>query len=252
MTTLIVVMCHSQSQDILDRHLPLYDANGEHIVLFCPADAVVNPRGHCVWAYGTRSHHDSMANRRFKELINMLAWTTFDRFVIFEADALCLTPAIPFFFEWSGDPKGSIVRAVKDFTKPYLCGNVFHDNTPGKKFDGSTFIHPPLIFTRDGLMIIADHLNMMRDDCEQGFWDRMLGLACENAGIEPMDFMAKGLGFARNTVGIRDEQCAYQAAADGAVMFHGIKSYSALEAITQGHAQAKANGKLREGLEIPL
>lgn len=249
MNTLVAVMCHAQGQDILDRHLPLFEQHGLPMVLFCPADAVVNPRGHHVWAYGTRSHHDAMANRRFKELLKMLVWTSFHRFVIFEADALCLG-AIPVFFEWDHSAQSVGGGPAKDWDRPFICGNVFHDNGPDRKFKGSTFIHPPLIFTDVGLSAILPHLDALPDDAEYGFWDRYLGLACENAGIEPMDFMSKGLGYAENTI-LWDSQ-AHDAAADGRIFFHGCKHETVLKAILAGHELAKATGKLRHGLEIPI
>lgn len=251
MTTLVCIMGHRECQETFDRHLPYWQAHGCDMVIFCPEDSIVNTRGHFLWAYGPKGHHSASANRRFKELLNACCKTSYDRYVIFEYDALCLTPAIPFFYEMSKErylrPKDG-----KDFDRPYLCGNVFHDNTPDKKFKGSTFVHPPLIMTRAGLCIIADHLNMLPDDAELGFWDRMLGLACENAGIEPMDFMAKGLGYARNSIEPQHYEEVWNAAGDGRIFWHGVKTEGALARILDGHQIAKANGKLREGLEIPI
>lgn len=234
--TLVCIMTHLQSQDLFDRHLGLWEAHCCPLVVFCPADAVVNPRGHHVWAYGTRSHHDAMANRRFKEMLNMLTWTQFDSFWIFEGDALCLAPCLPF----------------ADNHLAVLGANCFYDDRPDKPFEGSLFTHPPLYLSRAGLDAVLPHLNALPDEVNGGFWDRAYGLAIERAGITPFDFLKAGKGFARNTVELHDYKAAYEAAAAGAVMFHGIKSEQALRVIRQGHEDAKANGKLCHGLEIPL
>lgn len=239
-------MSHKGAQETFDRHLPLFAAHGCDIIVYSPCDAPCETRGHLGVLYGTASHHDAMANRRFKRLLSFLANTNYDRHFICEYDAFCIKPNIPIFFEW-GDFQ------EKDFTRPYLAANVFRDNSPDRKFVGTTFCHPPLLFSRQGLATILPHLNALADDCEFGFWDRYLGLACENAGIEPMDFMKHGLGFARNTIEFgRDCTDATDAAANGAIFFHGCKSVEALTHIKVGYATAKANGKHRHGLEVAL
>lgn len=245
-------MSHREAFDTWERHRPYYESHGHDIIVYSPVDSVCPPSGHLGILYGNRGHHSPEANRRFKRLISFLATTVYDRFVVHEYDSLCLTPTVPRFFEW--DHSGQTIGGgpAKDWDRPFLCANVFRDNRPDRGFVGTTFCHPPLIFTRVGLHIINTHLQQLADDCESGFWDRMLGLACENAGIEPMDFMKHGLGFARNTVEVSDLADAHDAAAAGAIMFHGIKSELALRAIKDGHEFAKRNGKLREGLEIAI
>lgn len=243
-------MAHRECQETFDRHLSLWEQHQCDMVVFTPEDATINTRGHFLWAYGPRGHHNAAANRRFKELLKMCARCDYTRFLICEYDALCLTPAIPIFYERT-HTDGRWLNG-KNWERPYLCGNVFHDDTPDKKFVGRTFVHPPLIITKAGLNLLLPHLNALPDDAEGGFWDRLLGLACERAGIEPMDFMEHGLGFARNTIEPDTVGDAHDAAANGAIFFHGVKGPSALEAIQAGHALAKANGKLRHGLEIAL
>lgn len=248
MTTLVVIMAHADIQGTFDRHLKLWEAHGCDIIVYSPVDSVCQPRGHLGVLYGQKGHHSAEANRRFKRLISFLATTAYDRCVIFEYDALCLTPAIPIFFQW----KRAKDLKSRDFTRPYLCGNVFHDDGPDKKFQGRTFVHPPLIFTHAGLDLLLPHLNALPDDAELGFWDRTLGLACERAGIEPLDFMAHGLGYAQNTIEQRQWKSAHDAAMNGSIFFHGVKDETVLRMLIEAHEHAKANGKLRHGLEIAL
>lgn len=244
--TLLVVMVHAEAQETFDRHLPLWEAHGCDIIVFCPFDAIVSTRLP-VWAVGKRSHHGAEANRRFKELLRMLERTTYDRFLICEYDAFCLSPKIPVFFQWSDQHS----MPTKNFSRPYVCGNVFRDDRPDRGFEGTTFIHPPLLFTHYGLQDINVQLKHLPDRCEGGFWDRMLGLACEEAGIEPLDFMKHGLGYAQNTIEQHQFGSAFEAAANGALFLHGCKSPEALAVIEAGHGEAKRHGNLPP-LEIPV
>lgn len=175
----------------------------------------------------------------------MLWLTCYQRFAIFEYDALCLSKGIPTFFMRNGD--GS-----KDFDYPIIAGNVFRDTRPDSGFRGTTFIHPPILANRLGLNMLRAQLQMLSDDTEAGYWDRMVGLACENAGLTPLDFQTAGLGFARNTIENGDIQQAHEAAKNGAIFWHGVKSDRVLRMILDGHQTAKNEGRIKEGLEIPL
>lgn len=245
--TLVVVMAHAGAGATLFRHLPHFEKHEQDIVIFTPEDSVVGTFRHWVWAYGKASHHDAGANRRFKELINMAWLTSYERVYVFEYDALCLSKGLPGFFMRRSD-------GTKDFDYPIIAGNVFTELRPESEtgFKGQTYIHPPIFANRLGLNMLRAQLNMLPEDCELGFWDRMVGLACERVGLKPLDFQTKGLGFARNTIENGDINDAYDAAKSGAIFFHGIKSSRVLEALLHGHQTAKNEGRVKEGLEIPL
>lgn len=256
MRSLVVVMVHKEAQEVYDRHLRFWEANSPDIVCFCPEDSIVNPHGHRIWAYGQRGHHNVWGNRRFKECINMAWNTTYQRVCVFEYDAICVQQNIPVFFEWDlrqvTDGLGVGLASRKDFSHPYLAANVFRDNRPDRGFIGTTFTHPPLIFSRQGLDVIRPLLNALPDDAESFFWDRTLGLALENGGIEPFDLMKAGLGYAQNTIEVQHYASAHEAACKGAIFWHGVKSEGALEVILNGHEIAKQHGTLRQGLEVAL
>lgn len=228
-------MCHREAQDIFDRHLYEWEKHGHDIVCFCPSDSVVQT-GHRIWAFGSRSHHNAEANRRFKELIYMMSVTHYERFVIFEGDSFCLSPVLPFF-------------RVDAFNDALLCGNVFRDDRPDRGFMGTTFIHPPLILTKTALSVLVPALKALADECERGFWDRMLGLACEERGIPTLDFLRHGLGFSRNTIEAADIASAVTAVRKGAVMVHGVKDAEVHRRLVETF---QAGTEMKVGLDIRL
>lgn len=246
MNTLLVIMAHREAQETFDRHLPLWEAHKCPLLVYCPTDSQIHyPRGCTAVCYGNASHHDAMANRRFKNLISFIANMGFDAYWIFEYDAICLSAGLPhFFFRGTGHSN--------DFESPIIGANYFYDDRPDRGFIGTLFTHPPLYLNKAGVRALDAQLKRLQDDCEQGFWDRMVGLAIQNdMGIAVVDFLKRGLGYAENT--IQYPQQAIRAVENGAIFIHGIKnSPGLLHDLIGAHEYAKANGKLRHGLEIPL
>jgi len=225
--TLVVIMAHKESQETFDRHLPLWSRHGHEMIVYCPCDSVIDPRGNPMLSFGRKSHHDAMANARFRELIRMLTWTQFGRFVVHEYDSLCVGDSIPHF--------------VLDGTEgPLLAGNVFRDVRPDRGFAGTTFIHPPFVFDYGTAKMILNALDRVSMDLEFGFYDRLLGLVAERADIPLYNFMENGSGFARNTIEEHDLNDAEAAASGGTVFYHGVKSQAALDAILRGRDRLKA------------
>jgi hypothetical protein len=210
--TLIIVMAHREAEPVCRRHLPYWKAHQHDLIFFCPNDSMLNLGFPC-WGYGHASHHDTMANQRFLGLLGLLRNTIYKQFVIYEYDALSTKPDISRFCDVD-----------------LLYGNIFRDDRPHRGFIGTTFIHPPLIF---GRKVLTRLLHKPPDpSCEQGFWDRMLGLMVERQKINTFNFLDHNLGFARNTIEPHDLSDAHKAAKAGCQFFHGVKSEAALKAIT--------------------
>lgn len=233
MKTLIAVMAHNEPA-IFNHLLPQWEKHGHPMVIYSPRDSVPQT-SHNVWAFGERSHHDSEANRRFKNLLTQLALTEFDRYVIFEYDAVCLSDVLPIF-------------QVKSDKPEVLCGNVFRDDRPDRPYRGTTFIHPPLIIPKAIIGYLNASLSTLDDDCEGGFWDRMLGLAVEQRGIPLLNFFDHGLGFSRNTIEQHELGEAIQAVEQGAIFVHGIKRWSTFSALRDAYNRSEK----RCGLYVPL
>lgn len=212
MNVLAVIMAHHGTEEICRRHLPYWKKDASDLVFFSPANSVVDLPDQEIWAWGRASHHDTEANRRFIHVLEMAARTNFEYISVHEYDSLSLG-AIP-------------LRYGR------LCGNVFKIGEVDPRFKGKFFIHPPLTMDRSTLIRVVDALHEVGAEAECGFWDRLLGYACERHGIEPFSFRAHGLGYAQNTI----EPChfaeAKAAVANGAVMVHGIKTREAFNAVT--------------------
>lgn len=209
MSTLITIMAHAEAQDTFNRHLPYWHNHGCDILVMCPQDSVVKTL-HTVVAIGTKSHHGSGANRRFRNLIRLLSKTEYDRFVIFEYDALCFGSQIP------------------EFDNDSLWSNLFTDES--NSFEGHHFLHPPLMASKAVITAFSEALEALPDNAERNFWDRAAGLACERSNIPMRGYGARG--FSKNTIEPHDIPAAVAARKAGASLFHGIKSLEVLRLLT--------------------
>lgn len=210
MNTLIVIMAHSGAQATFDRHSPIWAKHDtDDILVFCPQDAVVKTEWP-VLAIGSASHHDAMANSRFRRMLCYLETTRYQEFFVMEYDAICFDREVP----------GS------------FCGQInanLWQNTEPHRFKGSTYLHPPLAFSRDIMERINNAALTVPDAESEGFWDRQLGLWCDIAKITPAGWQERG--FSRNTIEVGDIPAAVAARKAGATMFHGVKTEAVLKAL---------------------
>lgn len=210
MSLLQIIMAHKEAQATFDRHLPLWERNGKSIMVFCPIDSIVSTALPVI-AYGRSSHHDAMANRRFQWLLKFLKdHTAADWYIIHEYDSFCACWDVPRF------------EAGK------LWANAW-ENNDRRKFTESNFFHPPLMMDRGVLVAVADAVNRLPDTAQHGFWDRLLGLAVDQSSIPWSGYGP--LGFSRNTIEPSDIPGAVSAKRAGAVLFHGVKTPQAMNAI---------------------
>lgn len=202
-------MAHGGAQAVFDRHHPYWEKMKAPIRYFSPEDdPIQSPLPPTL--LGKKQHHGPVANRRFKDMLLSLEEDGFEGYLIMEYDAI-----------FTG-----CLKCLRLDPKRLWC-NLFYNSD--KDFKGTQFCHPPLLCSHQVLSDINDALEKLRDDCEKGFWDRMLGLALDESGILASNFGY--LGFSRNTVEDHDIGHLAAAARRGAQMFHGIKTPIALEAI---------------------
>jgi len=224
--TLIVVMAHKEAQETFDRHLPYWEAHGSPIVVWCPSTALVKT-SHEQLGFGTPSHHDAEANRRFKAMCRMcLSKTEYDRFVIFEYDAICVRKDFP----WGTDPLE--IRGSWFHDKYKTCG--------GTGWRGHWFCHPPFLIHRPAMEKIVSRQETFPDDIEAGNWDRMFGTAAEEEGLGMYNLRSTvpPVAYTANSFehGYYHEALAY--AKSGAYMFHGIKTPYQLDSILNAMGEA--------------
>jgi hypothetical protein len=213
MKPLTIIMAHKEVQETFDRHLPVWTKLNPELVVFCPLDSILDTRGHELWAFGRKSHHDAEANRRFKHLIVRTSRMIYNATMILEYDALA--------FEYP------------EILRESIGCNVFRDDRPERGFIGTTFAHPPLYMGYHANNMLCRELEKLPNDCEQGFWDRMLGLAIENGNIPTHNFLMHGQGFSRNTIEPHDIPACVEAVRNGATMIHGVKTEACFNAIME-------------------
>jgi hypothetical protein len=208
-STLLIIMAHKEGQATFDRHCVHWAYHRAEILVFCPRNSIVQTSWP-VLAIGTASHHDAMANWRFRQLFEVLERTIYDNFFLLEYDAICFHPELPLSY----------------------CGQInanLWQNTEPLRFKGSTYLHPPLAFSKDILKRINKAARTVPDSESEGFWDRQLGLWCDIAKVPPAGWNERG--FSRNTIQDSDIPSAVTARKAGAFLFHGIKTLNVLNAL---------------------
>jgi hypothetical protein len=215
---------HPIAEATFHRHLPEWEKHGQDILVYCPADKPITSRiRHPKLLYGSASHHDDMANQRFKFLISFLAGLNYESVTVHEYDSICL---------------------AKDMTpikNREIHGNWFHDSNI-ERWGSSTFIHPPLRIGEGALAELADMIehNELPEQKSEGFWDRLLGMyveACAGLGcIECVPFGARGVS--KNTIEKEDHESFAKAVRAGAVWIHGVKDKEAYDMLKKAYAEA--------------
>lgn len=223
MKTLITVMAHKEAQEIFDRHFQLWwDLGHDVLVVFPQGKRVAMPeiRGkhpNTIQALEiARPAHTGVESIiRFRTILEHMNGCGYDRYAFFEYDAICLGP-LP---EKCGD----------------IAGNVFTDDSPNRGFIGTSFVHPPLVFTAGGLAKVVEEMRGMGLADEKAVWDRWFGLCTERIGIPVYNFLKTGEGFADNTIHPPRFIDLRRAVLAGAKMLHGVKTPEALQVAREAH-----------------
>jgi hypothetical protein len=226
---LICVMAHGHpiAEATFHRHLPEWEKHCQDILVYCPADKPITAQiRHPKLLYGSASHHDDMANQRFKFLLSFLSGLDYESVTIHEYDSICLD--------------NGIVPATTVGTLE-IHGNWFNDSNV-ERWGSSTFIHPPLRIGNGALNELADLIewNKLPEQKSEGFWDRLLGMyveACAGLNrIECVPFCARGVS--KNMIEKEDHESFAKAVRAGAVWIHGVKDKEAYDMLKKAYAEA--------------
>jgi hypothetical protein len=214
MRNLVVVHAHQGTEQRIKRHEEYWhrDVRGSNqsgtILVVSPTDSPVTYHGSRL-CFGEQGHHGPSSIARFKSVWRMLTALTgdFKQIIIHEYDSFIAR------------------RTTPDGVTDYLLGsdfraNEFISNTPG--FDSHVFYHAPWIMTPHALKRICDALDYIPNDAEGGNFDRVLGLAIANSGINVEPFHEEG--FSKNTIEPAHYEELRAAIKGGAFAFHGVKS----------------------------
>lgn len=221
MTTLQVICAYSGAQETFDRHLPIWKANVADTIVVCPQGSGINPRRMDQYYVGLKGHNGAVAMQRYLNLLTLLGSREFcacELIVIQDYDSLCLSADIPI-------PEHPIAGVLK------------RSNDLKTKFKGDFYIHPPNMFTREGLELVLKHAPQLPPESEGGFFDRWIGYLCQLNNIPVTDWNAVGLGYSRNTIDDAHLKEACDYARKGCVMFHGVKTEECLNAIQEARKE---------------
>lgn len=214
MKTHVSIMAHADAKDTFLRHFRYWKMqageNLDNLMVWMPEDAKFNVEGVISQTVGRKEHHGPQAILRFRYMLDFLNGLDFDRFLIYEYDAISL-------------------EHVRDFPEEF-AGNIFHEDHPGVQFLAPLFSHPPLVFSKRGLAKVCAEMKQM-PEMESGMWDRYLGLAIHRAGLTVRNFMADGTGYAHNTIHENQYDDVRRAIMKGAVHLHGVKQIGCLQVI---------------------
>lgn len=201
MNVLTVVMAHGGAQKIFDRHLPLWEAHGWPIEVFCPRDDLVFTK-HPIYAYGKSEHHGEEQRLRLLEAMKWVVKLGYDYSVWFDHDSFCLNPTPPLF-----PASGTIYANVgsNQETLRFLAG--VYPGAPMHMTHGTlcellfAALQSPLVF-------------------EEGFADRLIGAWAQIGGIP----MVQHDGFWKTEIAKFEWDNLDRALKAGAIWIHGVKS----------------------------
>lgn len=226
-------MAHKEAQDTFNRHFPLWYELGHDMLIACPereAVALTELRRPAVQItclqVGKKEHTGIHSIVRFKTILEQMNGQGYDRYGFFEYDALCL---------------GALPTGMGD-----IAGNVFRDNSPNRGFVGTSFVHPPLIFTAHGLNKIVGEMQGMALSDEKSTWDRWFGLCTERLGMPVYDLLQNGLGYSMNTITPDKHEELFKVIREGCLLVHGVKTPECLDVILQAKALRASINHVKE------
>jgi hypothetical protein len=216
MKTLVTIFAHRGAEEVCRRHFTQWAKHQSDILILSPTDLPIRrdlKHPNLFYANSGQSQYSGpRAICRFKTAFNWLALLPYDRHLIFEYDAFCLTKQIPIpADQFFGNRKA---------TNNYPWSLAF--KTPH-------LFYAPWLLSSVTLKRLCAAFQSIPDNQEGGCFDRYLDLAMTRAAIQSADWA--DLGFAMETItyplGVDHMR---EAIKYGATMLHGIKTVQVFSA----------------------
>jgi len=201
------VFSYAGGQAIVSRHLPLWKAVSDEVLLVYPEDSPNRAAGVRHLATGHSNKYGDECLRR--QLHGMRASLEFgaDFYVFLEYDAFML---------------------ARPRERVGLQANAFPNRDP--RFVGPAYFHFPWIFDAGTLRRFLEHASL--EPPEMGFVDRWLQGQIAPLAVPVHNLRKLGEGFSRNTLRTRGHRrFAVELARRGGYAFHGVKDASLLRKI---------------------
>jgi hypothetical protein len=211
----VIVLAFEGAKGTVERHRKYWEAQGDVVYVCGQGDALQGEYG-LQWVYGPAEHHGFASNRKVLLALKQAIQGFPTNVLLMEHDAFILKP----FKEWG--------HAIP--TDAIWCPS-FSDTRPNRGFVGTRFCHPPIIMNHRMACRLVSAMEALGPACEDGFFDRYIGLACDQHGIKVQDMWAEGLCYARNPIEghYLDEAC--EAVKKSAIFIHGIHTEDNLRRI---------------------
>jgi len=211
---LCIVLAHGGAVETVKRHLPIWQANHDQVIVCSPADDPIQLP--TIWGFvnGRSSKYAADTNLRAREAMRLATVLQPHTLTVCEYDALL--------WHW---PTAHIATMQPDS----VMGSVFQSADP--KFKGKFYIHSPIIFGPQAIAKVTEAMEKLPDGAEGGFGDRYFGLAVETAGIPVIDGHAHGLSYSQNHIEAKHLADARRTIGAGAVFTHGVKDAAVLRVL---------------------
>ncbi len=211
--TLGIVLAHGKANDVCLRHLPEWRKRCAEIFFFTPVDDPLPGTLLRQYSVGKSKAYSADTNLRCREALRLAALTYYEYILLIEYDAVIFSE-IP--EKYLPPPDG-------------VSAPVFHNVDP--KFKGKFYTHFPQCFTRAGAQATVAAMDRLPLDSEQGFTDRYVGLAVEQAGIPVLDLNPTGFVCTHNEIDDKKLPDVLAQYKKGARWSHGIKTEKVFKAL---------------------
>lgn len=209
------VFGYAGGQRIIDRHLPLWKAVSDEVVLVYPEDSPNRGSGVRHFPTGRSNKYGEECLRRQLAGMRRSLEIGADFYVFVEYDAFLLA------------------RPVE---REGVQANVFPNRDP--RFLGPGYYHFPWIFDAGTLRGFAAGASI--EPQEMGFVDRWLQGQIAAMGLPSHNLRKLGEGFSRNTLRTRlQRRFAVELASRGGYAFHGVKDAALLRRIRASYESKK-------------
>ncbi len=201
------VFSYAGAQRVVERHLPVWWANSDEVIVVFPEDSRNALPGTRVFQTGLSNKYGEECLRRQLEGMRHAAETVADYHVFLEYDAFLLRRPEP---------------------RVGVQANLFKNHFP--QLAGTHYGHFPWVFDAGSLRTFVEGATF--EPFQNGFVDRWMWSQAERMGLPIHDLLALREGFSRNTLaGLKERAVAVRRAERGAYAFHGIKDPRLLEKI---------------------
>lgn len=199
MVVCTTVFSFAGGQRVVERHLPIWRAQSDEVIVVFPEDSRNELRGVHTLATGRSNKYGEECLKRQLRGMQYSLKVAADYYVFLEYDAFLLR---------------------RPAQRQGLQANVFKNRNP--EMEGTHFCHFPWIFDAGSLRTFAEGATF--EPFQRGFVDRWVQCQAVRLGIPIHDLRVRREGFSRNTIRLKKEKLvAIRHARRGAYAFHGVK-----------------------------